>query len=97
MKLSDWLILGIIALITIALVFVADHFDKKTEERESVGRDLCSVLNLTFGEYQSYHQHRVVCKLVVKSESEHLNISSQEMDIYLYPDWGYYLNKTGKR
>lgn len=97
MKKVEIIVYGIAIVVGIILLIIANLAHADYNRREELAKSLCSSINLTFGNYQHYGDRKIVCLIQQRTESEHLNISSQTLEIYLYPDWDYYLNKTTKR
>jgi hypothetical protein len=89
------LIVGVIVFITCMVVVATTGMRERWDKQEQVGKELCQNHSFIYKRLNSL-PNSIVCETNITYNAEHYNISPETLEVFITPDWDYYLNTTKK-
>jgi len=92
MDFKTGIFLGIVCILTIGLIVLADWADKPYRYKKDVGRQICENNSLEFIDVHSLSltQDEVRCQLNQTLVKEHYNLTADPIIVHAKVDWSYY-------
>lgn len=93
------IVLAVVIIIALIVVGVMGGFPNKetSAQKDAVGKQICSELNLTYGGSDSFMRDAIICKTNHSIVNENYNISKPEETLSVQVNWQAYNITGGKK